>query len=136
MLGSMLIGLDSTDHGATLVELGIRWGQPFGATLVGLAIIDEPGIREIEPAWPVGGTPGKDPVYYMGYEARLADVERQAEIRLQQFAARCGEAGIAHLEIKATGSPSDLIRAQGAVVRLDRDGPGDPLPLHRSGQRR
>ncbi len=112
MLGSMLIGLDSTNHGASLVELAIRWGRPFGATLVGLGIVDEPGIRAIEPAWPVGGTPGKDPVYYMGYDARMAEVERQVEQRLEQFAARCGEAGTAHLEIKAIGSPADLIERE------------------------
>jgi len=112
VLGSMLIGLDSTRHGATLVELGIRWGRPFGATLVGLGIVDEPGIRAIEPLWPVGGKPGVDPVYYMGYHARMADVDRQVGQCLEQFAARCGEAGTAHVEVKAIGSPSDLIERE------------------------
>ena len=112
MIGSMLIGLDSTRHGTTLVELGIRWGRPFGATLVGLGIVDEPGIRAIEPLNPVGGKPGRDPVYYMGYHARMADVERQVEQRLEQFAARCVEAGTAHVEVKATGSPSELIERE------------------------
>ena len=72
----------------------------------------EPGIRAIEPAWPVGGTPGVDPVYYMGYEARLADVHRQVEQLLEQFAARCAEAGVAHAEVKAVGSPHELIAAE------------------------
>ncbi len=112
MLGSMLIGLDSVKHGASLVELAIRWGRPFGATLVGLGIVDEPGIRAIEPAWPVGGTPGKDPVYYIGYDARMAEVEQQVKQRLEQFAERCGDADTAHLEVKASGSPADLIERE------------------------
>jgi len=112
VLGSMLIGLDSPNHGATLVELGIRWARPSGATLVGLGIIDEPGIRALEPLNPVGGKPGVDPVYYMGYHARMADVVRQVEDRLQQFAARCDEAGTRHSEIKGTGSPSDLLERE------------------------
>jgi nucleotide-binding universal stress UspA family protein len=112
VLGSMLIGLDSPNHGATLVELGIRWGRPFGATLVGLGIVDEPGIRALEPLNPVGGKPGVDPVYYKGYHARLADVVRQVEHRLRRFAARCDEAGVPHSEIKGTGSPSDLLERE------------------------
>ena len=89
MPGRILIGLDAPKHGAVVTELGIRWAQRCGATLVGLGIVDEPGIRAIEPAWPVGGTPGVDPVYYMGYEARLAVVHRRVEQLLKQFAARC-----------------------------------------------
>ena len=62
MLGSILIGLDTPKHAAALADLGIRWAKRTDATLVGLAIVDEPGIRAIEPAFPVGGTPGVDPV--------------------------------------------------------------------------
>ena len=112
MPGRILIGLDAPEHGAVVAELGIRWAQRSGATLVGLGIVDEPGIRAIEPAWPVGGTPGVDPVYYMGYEARLAVVHRQVEQLLEQFAARCAEAGVAHAEVKAVGSPHELIAAE------------------------
>jgi len=107
-----LIGLDTPKHAAVLVELGIRWAQRFGVALVGLGIVDEPGIRANEPAWPVGGTPGVDPVYYMGYEARLADVHRHVGQLLEQFAARCAEVGVAHAEVKAVGSPHELIAAE------------------------
>jgi nucleotide-binding universal stress UspA family protein len=112
MLGSILIGLDAPDHAVVLTELGIRWAQRTGATLVGLGIVDEPGIRSIEPAWAVGGTPGKDPVYYMGYEPRLAEVNRQVGQLLDQFAARCAAAGVSHAERKVVGSPHDLIAAE------------------------
>jgi nucleotide-binding universal stress UspA family protein len=112
MLGSILIGLDTPKHAAALVELGIRWAQRPGATLVGLAVVDEPGIRAIEPAFPVGGTPGVDPVYYMGYEARLADVRRRADQLLEEFAARCDRAGLNHEQIKAQGSPDEVMERE------------------------
>ncbi|MFI5459001.1 MAG: universal stress protein [Isosphaerales bacterium] len=112
MPGRILIGLDTPKHGAVLAELGIRWAQRCGAAIVGLGIVDEPGIRAIEPAWPVGGTPGVDPVYYMGYEARLAGVHQQVGQLLEQFAARCALAGVAHAEVKAVGSPDKLIAAE------------------------
>jgi nucleotide-binding universal stress UspA family protein len=105
----MLIGLDRASHVVALLELGIRWAQRFGTTLVGLAIVDEPGIRAIEPAWPVGGTPGVDPVYYLGYEGQLEQIHRQSEQLLEQFATRCGAAGVAYVEVKAVGSPHEQI---------------------------
>ncbi len=124
MSGNMLIGLDTPEHGAVLTELGIRWAKRTGATLVGFGVVDEPGIRSIEPAWAVGGTPGEDPVYYMGYEPRLADVHRQVGELLDQFATRCVEAGVAHTQRKVVGSPYDLIAAESQscdLVVLARD---------------
>ena len=99
MIGSILIGLDEPAPAAALEDLGIRWALRFGAKLVGLATIDEPGIRAIEPLGPIGGRPEVDPVYYMGYEYRMTGYRRQAERLLEQFAARCAEAGVSHAEI-------------------------------------
>ena len=59
-----------------------------------------------------GRDPRRGPGYYMGYEARLAVVHRQVEQLLEQFAARCAEAGVAHVEVKAVGSPHELIAAE------------------------
>ncbi len=112
MPGNILIGLDGPDHGAVLTELGLRWARRTGSTLLGVGIVDEPGIRSIEPAWAVGGTPGKDPVYYMGYENRLADVHQQVGQLLDRFASRCDEARVAHAERKLVGSPYELLAAE------------------------
>jgi nucleotide-binding universal stress UspA family protein len=118
MLGSILIGLDTAKHADALVELGIRWAKPTGATLVGLGIVDEPGIRAIEPAFPIGGTPGVDPVIHMGYEARMTDVRRKVEQLLERFAARCDEAGTPHEEVKAEGSPHEVIEGEAQAADL------------------
>ncbi len=109
MPGRFLAGLDEHKHVTVVTELGIRWAKRRGAMLVGLAVVDEPGIRAVEPTWPVGGTPGVDPVYYMGYEARLATVHRQADQSLTEFAALCDSAGVSHAEVKAIGSPEKVI---------------------------
>ena len=109
MLRSILIGLDSPDHVESLTELGIRWARRFGATLVGLAIVDEPGIRAIEPLGSIGGTPGVSPVYYMGYENRMAEYRQRAEDLLAAFAGRCDESGVAHEEVAGVGAPHEVI---------------------------
>jgi len=112
VLASILIGLDPFYHGADSVDLAIRWGKRSGAALVGLGIIDEPGIRAIEPTWPVGGTPGADPVLYRGYEGRIAEISRHLDIALERFATRCSEAGLLHTEVKASGSPHEMIERE------------------------
>ncbi len=112
MLGSILVGLDRCSHADVLTTLGIRWARRSGATLVGLGIVDEPGIRAIEPAWAVGGNQARDPVYYRGYEGRMADIGGQVHEMLEQFAARCGAEGVAHEEVKLVGAPFELIEEQ------------------------
>ena len=107
MLHRILIGLDNTPASAAAIGRGAIWARRCGATLVGLAIVDEPGIRAIEPAWPVGGTPGTDPVYYMGYEPRLAAIEEEASQYLARFAGRCEQEGLPHAEVKRIGVPHE-----------------------------
>lgn len=120
MLGSILIGLETPRHAADLTEMGIRWARRTGATLVGLGIVDEPGIRAIEPAFAVGGAPGVDPVYRRGYDARMKEVRAGAEQLVASFAARCDEAGVKHEEVTANGPPHEMIvgEAQSADLIL------------------
>ncbi len=109
MLRGILVGLDTTEHGEVLTGLAIRWARRFGASLTGLAIADEPGIRAIEPLGPVGGRPGVNPVYYLGYENRMDEARRRADRLAAEFVARCASAGIAHEEVVDEGAPDEVI---------------------------
>jgi nucleotide-binding universal stress UspA family protein len=112
MLSCLLVVLDDSAGSAAALELGIRWAQRFQAELVGMAIVDEPGIRAVEPAWPVGGEPGKDPVYYLGYEEHLKQARQRAEQVLEQSAARCAEAGVRHTAVSVVGRPDQQIELE------------------------
>ncbi len=72
----------------------------------------------LEPAWPVGGKSDADPLYYMGYEARLEDVHKKASQLLEHFAARCDEAGVAHAEVKVVGTPHERIQQEAQTCDL------------------
>ncbi len=126
MLRSILIGIDTTGSSIVAERLGARWARRSGAMLVGLGIVDEPGIRAIEPAGPVGGKPSVDSIYYMGYPARLEKVHEQVRQALDQFADRCTEADIAHAQLKRVGSPHEQIaqEAQSCDVILIARGSG------------
>ncbi len=118
MIRSILVGLDTPEHVEVLGEVGIRWASRFGAELVGLAIVDEPGIRAIEPLGPVGGKPGVNPVYYMGYDNRMAEQHRKADRRLAEFAGRCEAAGVPHSEVVGVGAPHEVIEREACASDL------------------
>jgi nucleotide-binding universal stress UspA family protein len=118
MLRSILIGLDTPEHIGAVTEMGIRWAKRFDARLAGLAIVDEPGIRAIEPLGPIGGSIGSNPVYYMGYENRMAEHRQRAAGLLADFAARCDRAGVAHEEVTRLGGPHEVIAREAGARDL------------------
>jgi nucleotide-binding universal stress UspA family protein len=113
-----LVGIDVAAHRESLTQLAIRWSRRFHARIVGLGIVDEPGIRAIEPAWPIGGTPGKDPVFYAGYEARLAEVHRKVDRVLADFQELCAQSGVESRTLKRVGSPGVLLEQSAQVADL------------------
>jgi nucleotide-binding universal stress UspA family protein len=102
MLKSLLIGLDGSDDGRSVVELGLRWAKRFDALAVGLAVVDEPGIRTSSAVIFEGGHHWhtSDPAPLL-----LSDSRRRVEQILQQFARRCDQAGVRSTVIEEVGTP-------------------------------
>ena len=44
MLRTILVGVDPTEYSTAAVDLGVRWAQQFDAMLVGIGVVDRPGI--------------------------------------------------------------------------------------------
>jgi nucleotide-binding universal stress UspA family protein len=102
MLKSLLIGMDGSDDGRPVLELGLRWAKRFDALAVGIAVVDEPGILTSEAVLFTGGhhwhtTDTAAP--------RLSHSRHRAEETLEQFARRCGEAGVTWRTLEGVGSP-------------------------------
>lgn len=103
MLKSMLVGLDGSDDAASALELGIRWARRFDALLVGLGVIDEPGIHGAEETW-------LGEVYFRQINERLTkDVRREVDRILERAALRCSEAGVAFKPLEDVGTPHERI---------------------------
>ena len=94
------------------LEAGPSGPDGAGATLVGLAIVDEPGIRAIEPAWPVGGQPTSTPSITWATSARLADVHEEAQRAPGSICRAVRRSGVAHAEVKRVGSPHEQIQQE------------------------
>ena len=107
MLRGILIGLDGSPSSCAAVDLGIRWARCFKALLVGLGVVDRPGICRPEPTGIAGGT------YKLHRDAHLlADARRQVEEFLKQFAARCAT-GVRWKTVQTEGHPHEQIVLEG-----------------------
>jgi nucleotide-binding universal stress UspA family protein len=105
MLKSILIGLDGSPQTPSTLELAIEWARRHDALLVGLGIVDAPGIAQAKRVL-LGGPPYADPIYFREH---TADARRQVEQFLERFALRCGEAGVACKVLEETGAPCEQI---------------------------
>ncbi len=99
MLTSILIGLDGSRESESALELGLRWAKEFNATVVGLAIVDEPGIQVSE----VGMV--AEAHHWHATAPLLAEAHRQARENLQEFDRQCVAVNVRHQVIEDVGSP-------------------------------
>jgi nucleotide-binding universal stress UspA family protein len=98
MLKSIMIGLDGTECSLPALELGQQWAKQSGARLVGIAIVDEPGIHVADAL-----------AYSEGYHRVITSVlpearQKAAEV-LEQFTTSCNRAGVACQTREAGGTP-------------------------------
>lgn len=100
MLKTLMVGIDGSEYSRHAVALGIDWAKRFDALLVGLGIIDQPGLCGYE-AVPLGGGVFKS----MLDEVRLKHATTVVEQALEDFSIRCAEAGVASKPLEVVGDP-------------------------------
>jgi nucleotide-binding universal stress UspA family protein len=104
MIKDMLVCLEGSASSAQAVELAIRLGIALEATLVGLAIVDEPDIR----AGAATGFGGSS--YKRDRDAALLkDAHEHAEGWTTAFLGRCRDVGVAARALEKRGKPAAII---------------------------
>ncbi|QEH32676.1 Universal stress protein family protein [Aquisphaera giovannonii] len=109
MVRSILVGLDGSDFSKSAVEMGIALSRRTGALLVGLGIVDEPTIRELEPSLIAGGVPYAEP---MLFRERVDHARREVEGFLADFSVRCARAGVPCKLLEDRGYPDERIELE------------------------
>jgi nucleotide-binding universal stress UspA family protein len=104
MIKDILVCLEGSPSSTSAVGFGLGLGRALGATLVGLAIVDEPDIRA-GAATGIGGSSFKQ----QRDQALLKDAHERAVEWTQGFAIRCREAGVAARVLELRGRPEDTI---------------------------
>jgi len=107
MIKEALICLESSPSSDTATRLAITIASELGASLVGLAIVDEPDIRA-GTATGFGGTTYK----HERDEALMADARERAAECLALFKRRCVDAAVAATTLEVVGRPAESILAE------------------------
>lgn len=104
MLRSILVGLDGSTYGPAATELAIRWSKVTGCEVVGLSIIDEPGITS-----PVASPMASGNLKEERDHALLQDAERQTSQFLEEFSLTCTKSSVPSKVLQESGSPDQEI---------------------------
>jgi nucleotide-binding universal stress UspA family protein len=84
MIKSILVILDGQDADHASIDLALRWSTDFGATVVGLGVLDEDLVNPLEPV-PLGGGEAKRTLD----TARMDKQRKLVATSLAAIAARC-----------------------------------------------
>jgi nucleotide-binding universal stress UspA family protein len=104
MLKELLVCLEGSPSTEVATQLATDIARSCDARLVGLAIIDEPGIRA-GTATSIGGSSFKRD----RDETLIADAQKQAADWVALFERRCREAGVEARSLEVVGRPADSI---------------------------
>jgi nucleotide-binding universal stress UspA family protein len=104
MLKELLVCLEGSPSTEVATHLATNIAQSCEASLVGLAIIDEPDIR----AGTATGIAGSSYKHERD-EALVADARKQAADWVALFERRCREAGVEARSLEVVGRPADSI---------------------------
>jgi len=104
MSKSLLIGLEDSTGTERATQLAIELGRVLGATLVGLAIIDEPDIKA-GTAMGIGASSYKQE----RDKTLLEEAHQRAREHEQTFVARCAKANVVGRILEISGRPAETI---------------------------
>lgn len=104
MLRTILVGVNGSRFSQSAIELGLQWSKRYGAMLVGIGIIDEPGITRPQPV-PLGGS-----AFKAERDAKvLAAARHRTEQLLSDFAQRCAAESVSCKLLEEAGDPATQI---------------------------
>lgn len=103
MMRTILVGVDGTASGEVALELAMRWASQTDAMVVGLGIVDEPGLHGPEEI--LVGERFFAPVN----AALLKESRHRVERALDHCASRCVERAIAFKPLENVGTPHEAI---------------------------
>lgn len=104
MIAKILVCLEGSASSDAATGIAIETAKRLAATLVGLAIVDEPDIRA-GAATSIGGSSFK----HERDDTLVADARKRAESWLTKFADRCHGAGVSARTVELVGRPAAKI---------------------------
>jgi nucleotide-binding universal stress UspA family protein len=104
MLRNIVVGLSGSEYSRAAVEVALAWAQRYQAGLLGVAVVDVPGLAAAEPV-PLGAG-----IYKVERdELILKNAREQAARLLDEFAKRATTADVPFHTSRLEGDPATLL---------------------------
>lgn len=104
MLKHIVVGLNGTQYSRAAVEVALSWAQRYQAEVLGVAVVDAPGLAAAEPV-PLGAG-----IYKVDRdELVLKNAREHAAQMLDEFATRAATANIPYQTTRLEGDPATLL---------------------------
>ena len=105
MIKRIVVGLDPSEYSKTAQNVAIGRAKQQGATVIGVAVADLPGIERAEAAAPAGA------IHYAqkAIERHLAKAQDVCEKLLNDCEHACADAGVSFEREYHTGNPADIL---------------------------
>lgn len=110
----IVVGLDPSGFSKAALELACLQAKADDGTVIGVAVVDEPGIASAEIGAGIGATCFAE----VARKQHLADAEAKVGKLLESFAARCVTLGVRHEAVRAAGVPAEVIVSAGLGADL------------------
>jgi nucleotide-binding universal stress UspA family protein len=105
----IVVGLDPSDFCRAALELAVVQAKADDGTVVGVGIVDMPGIDRAASGAGVGASHFAE----MAHRKHAADAEAKVGELLESFAASCVALGVRHETVRGVGVPAEVIGRAG-----------------------
>ncbi len=110
----IVVGLDGSSHSRGALQLALRRALHYDATLIGVSVIDQPVIEQID----VGAYPGALHLSHENAGRLLAEAKLRAERLIADFRKACEAEGVACEDIIHSGLPAEGLLEEGKTADL------------------
>lgn len=110
----IVVGLDGTSYSHSAIKWACVRAKTFGGIVIGIAVVDAPGIEKSEVGAGVGGN------YYAkkAIDYKLEDASTRTAGFISDFKQRCTVEGVPHETYLKLGEPIDIFKEEGKTADL------------------
>ncbi|MBN2569164.1 MAG: universal stress protein [Deltaproteobacteria bacterium] len=110
----IVVGLDGTEYSKSAIRWACVRAKTFGGIVIGVAVVDVPGIEKSEVGSGVGGN------YYArkAIDYKLEDASTHTAEFIKTFEKKCTDEGVPYETYLKMGEPVDIFKEEGKTADL------------------
>ena len=110
----IIVGLDGTKYSQSAIRWACVRAKTFGGIVIGIAVVDVPGIEKSQMGAGVGGN------YYAqkAIDYKLEDASTRTAGFIRDFEKKCTEEGVPYETYLKLGEPIDIFKEEGKTADL------------------